>query len=189
MAEQDAQKKGKGVIKLVLLASLLSFTAGGAAGVLAWQKLNAGTEPVEEGHDEQAEKSDTLPVYVSHSSELSLGRIVVTLAATGAKSEAVRRLLIEPIIVYKGGHGASGDEKKKDDGHGEEKGAAPSDPVASKRAEVRDAYIEYLSQLTIEEVQGSHAIMKVKADLLRRARLVSESELPEAVLMNEFLVQ
>lgn len=61
--------------------------------------------------------------------------------------------------------------------------------VEERKVFVRDAFQDYLRQLSERDVQGSAGIAILKAELLRRARTVSDSDAPREILISDLIVQ
>lgn len=105
---------------------------------------------------------------------LAIGRITVNIAATGALGEKKNRfLVIEPTLVYDLGYDTLEGSK----------GMAVLQPA------IRDSFIEYLSQLHENDVYGSAGLSELRSELLRRARLASDSEAPLNILLQDFVLQ
>lgn len=186
--QDDKPKGGKKVFMIVLGASLLSFGGGSAAGFYAWQASQPAhsTEHENVGSDDHDTRSETY-AHVSDG-EHQVGRIVVKIASKSEK-DPMKRLLIEPVITFASdaGHADAGGDAG-DHGEGEDD-TAPVDPISRFNSKFRDVFVEYLSQVSEEEISGSFGMMNLRAELLRRARLVTGDETPTAVLIREFLIQ
>lgn len=103
--------------------------------------------------------------------ELPVGRIVTNLRGTGLSD--VSHLILDPVIAYDVPVGTP----------------AEADPLAPKMAELRDAFIDYLAGVSVDEISGSAGLATLRAELLRRARVVTADETPQAVLLQEFILQ
>lgn len=150
----------------------VTFLLGAAAGVYAAGFLGQGDEKPEGPKAEpapQAEQADRI--------ELAVGRIAVVIPSDqGAKR---LHMLISPLVIA---HSPAGSPNA---GHGAADSEAGTGPVA----ELRDAFIEYLSQLREAEVRGSLGLVTLRAELLRRARAVAPELNASAVLIQEFVIQ
>lgn len=151
---------------------LVVFILGAAAGVFAAGRLSpkAAEHKAAEEHAAEAEDHGTRL-------ELDVGRITVIIPSDH-KDGGNLHLLITPLVVGKSSAEAA------EGGHGG-KEEAPAGPVP----ELRDAFIEYLSQLQEFEVRGSLGLTTMRAELLRRARAVAPDLNASAVLIQEFVIQ
>lgn len=148
----------------------VDFIIGAAAGVYASGSFG----------QETADPGSTVEEAAGHEPagtrlELEVGRITVVLPA--AEAGGTLHLLITPLVV---GH-ASVDETASEHGAAED--------TAGPVPELRDAFIEYLSQLHEPEVRGSLGLVTMRAELLRRARAVAPELNASAVLIQEYVIQ
>lgn len=93
---------------------------------------------------------------------------IVSITETGRKSSRFLKLNI--ALVY--------DEKIEGANH-----------VAEREVYIRDAFQNYLRQLTERDLSGSIGVVRLKSELLRRARAVTESDAPQEVLIADIIVQ
>ena len=54
---------------------------------------------------------------------------------------------------------------------------------------MRDAFQDYLRQLSVRDIDGAHGLLLVRNELLRRARAIAGNDAPQEVLVMELLVQ
>ena len=54
---------------------------------------------------------------------------------------------------------------------------------------MRDTFQDYLRQLTESDLEGSAGLASMKAELLRRARVVTGSEAPREILVADMIIQ
>jgi len=54
---------------------------------------------------------------------------------------------------------------------------------------MRDSFQDYLRQMTERDLQGTIGLVTLKAELLRRARAITESEAPREILISDLIVQ
>ncbi len=54
---------------------------------------------------------------------------------------------------------------------------------------MRDAFQDYLRQLSVRDIDGAHGLVLVRNELLRRARAIAGNDAPQEVLVMELLVQ
>jgi flagellar FliL protein len=159
----------------LLIAGLVAvvFILGAAAGVVAGRFVGQDGPASDGASEEEAPH----PEEPGTRRELEVGRITVVIPANHARGGTLH-LLITPLVV---GH-SPGDEAEA--GHGEKEDSAPG-PVP----ELRDAFIEYLSQLQEPEVRGSLGLVTMRSELLRRARAVAPELNASAVLIQEYVIQ
>lgn len=67
--------------------------------------------------------------------------------------------------------------------------AEGADRVEARKLYLRDSFQEYLRQLTERDLQGTIGLVTLKAELLRRARAITESEAPRELLISDLIVQ
>jgi len=97
--------------------------------------------------------------------------IIVNISATTATGRQTTRFLkLNTALVY--------DEAAEGAKHVEE-----------RKPFVRDAFQDYLRQLSERDVQGSASLAILKAELLRRARTVSGTDAPQEILISDLIVQ
>lgn len=171
---------GRGRV-LVLAVVAGAFALGAGAGLYAGGFLGAASEPSPtdphaEGAAEEEGHAESEPAGVRM--ELDVGRITVIIPSDTARGGNLH-LLISPIVV------AHPIEAPETGGHGSGAAGEPVGPVA----ELRDSFIEYLSQLRDTDIRGSLGLVTLRAELLRRARLVAPDLNASAVLIQEFLIQ
>ena len=94
-------------------------------------------------------------------------------ASSGPGDKRGRYLVIEPTLVY----------DSQFDTLSTKGGMAEMQPA------LRDSFIEYLSQLHENDVYGSAGLAELRGELLRRARLVTQSEAPKTILLQDFVLQ
>mgnify|MGYP000138460185 CR=1 FL=1 len=176
---QASKKEGKGVAKIVFVASLVAFGLGAAVGAVSWSKLH----PASVSHESDAEPEEEMSFVhdFTGTGEHNLGKIVVPLSGTQLRpDQTAPRLLIDPVVVF---------QIEPKPSEGEREIASPEQVVVAKTSEFRDAFVAYLSQLSVEETRGSYALMSIRAELTRRARLLAEDVNISNVLIQEFMVQ
>lgn len=67
--------------------------------------------------------------------------------------------------------------------------AEGADRIEPRKLYLRDSFQEYLRQLTERDLQGTIGLVTLKAELLRRARAITESEAPQELLISDLIVQ
>lgn len=152
--------------------ALAVFVLGAVAGVVAAGLLSPKAAEPETAGEQPVETED-------HGTrlELDVGRITVIIPSDH-KDGGNLHLLITPLVV---GTAAA---EAAEGGHG-----AKEEALAGPVPELRDAFIEYLSQLHESEVRGSLGLTTMRAELLRRARAVAPDLNASAVLIQEFIIQ
>ncbi|WP_411839734.1 flagellar basal body-associated protein FliL [Paracoccus sp. ME4] len=136
----------------------------GAGGAAQYVTASTGDGPVS-GHAEAA-------APVRH--ELEIGRIIVNVRP-GANGSKVSHLVIDPVLEYVT-HATDGE-------------TVDESAIASRKSHFRDAFIDYLANVSEVEVTGSAGMSVVRSELLRRARLVAGNDAPSAVLLQEYILQ
>ena len=67
--------------------------------------------------------------------------------------------------------------------------AEGADQVEARKLYMRDSFQDYLRQMTERDLQGTIGLVTLKAELLRRARAITESEAPREILISDLIVQ
>jgi flagellar basal body-associated protein FliL len=194
MDEIEAEKSKGKAFKAILIISVLSFITGACAGVVGWQQFNpraegsgkAATHKEESSKDAYNKTSDEIrrdeeEVAEGGLSEFSVGRIVVPVGGSGKEENGPLRLLIDPVIVF-------------DPTSVIIEGEALTEVKAKKifkdsESRIRDVFIEYLSLTSGDQIRGSYGMSKLRSELLRRAKMVLGDDLPQAVLIRDYMVQ
>lgn len=152
--------------KLAVLALVGVIALGGVAGMAApfvfteTHEASASSDPV-----------DMQPA-IKH---LPIGRIAVNLRPIDADRPGARHLIIDTILTYDVNR-LSADAK----------GDAGLD---DQQPYLRDAFNEYLSNLTKDEVSGSSGMARMRSELLRRATAVVGNDAPQAILIQDYILQ
>ncbi len=61
--------------------------------------------------------------------------------------------------------------------------------IEERKLFLRDSFQDYLRQLTEKDVHGSIGLVRLKAELLRRARAISDSAAPQEILISDLIIQ
>ncbi|WP_375176153.1 flagellar basal body-associated protein FliL [Pseudooceanicola sp.] len=97
--------------------------------------------------------------------------IIVNISATTATGRQTTRFLkLNTALVY--------DET-----------APGADHIEERKEFVRDAFQDYLRQLSERDVQGSAGLAILKAELLRRARSVTGTDAAQEILISDLIIQ
>ncbi len=67
--------------------------------------------------------------------------------------------------------------------------AEGAEHVTDRRVYIRDAFQNYLRQLTERDLSGTIGVLRLKSELLRRARAITESDAPKEVLISDIIIQ
>lgn len=181
MTEAAEPEKKTGRRKLLALM-ILGVTGAGLGAGAALPIVFAGPG------EAAALASTTETALAPRTANLSIGRIAVNLRGAEASLGRPRNLIIDTIVEYdpalETGHVAASGEAGD---HGGD--AAPADPMQARQPRMRDAFIEYLSQLSEQDVTGSSGLASTRAELLRRARAVAGNDAPRALLIQDFIIQ
>lgn len=164
------------VLLLLLLLSIAALAGGLAAsmGPRAFIAFLRGEEIVEETvPEEKAEKAaDAGPGGAGSSLVVTpFKEIIVNITATTATGRRTSRFLkLNLALVY-------------DDA------AQGAERVEARKIYMRDSFQDYLRQLTERDLQGSMGLVTLKAELMRRARAITESDAPQDMLVSDLIVQ
>lgn len=67
--------------------------------------------------------------------------------------------------------------------------AGATEVLTARKAFMRDLFVGYIRSLSESDVRGMAGIINVKAELLKRARAASGSDLPQEILISDLIVQ
>ncbi|EAQ02171.1 hypothetical protein OB2597_21141 [Pseudooceanicola batsensis HTCC2597] len=164
---------------LIAVVGLVALIGGLVAAMGFDDALALATGGGSDTHEAAPEVTKNDSVAITHSSQKSAETVVVAPfkeiivnihATTATGRQTTRFLKLNAALVY--------DETLPGAAHVEE-----------RMVFVRDAFQDYLRQLSERDVQGSAGITILKAELLRRARSVSDSEAPREILISDLIVQ
>ncbi len=176
-SEEKPRRKWPILVLAVLLS--LSAVAGGLAlslGVEATLALVVGGGSEDPDHESKGHASEDVMQEGQHATNESLvvdplKEIIVNITSiteTGRKSS--RFLKLNLALVF-------------------DANAENSEHVTERKVYIRDAFQNYLRQLTERDLSGAVGVIRLKSELLRRARAVTESEAPKEVLISDIIVQ
>ncbi|MEO1951894.1 flagellar basal body-associated FliL family protein [Thioclava sp.] len=152
--------------RLVMAAGALAVVAMFCGGFVAFggvSALTGGSAADSAGHGASgAAGADAL---------LDFDDIVVNITETTADgTSAARYLKLHLALVYP----ESPDAEAK---------------MAEKKPFIRDTFTGFLRQMTVEDLRGSIGLIKLKAELLKRARAVVGNDTPSEILISDLVVQ
>lgn len=173
---------GRMVAVLVLLLLCLGGAIGGLTLALGTDKLRAaltgaagGGEPtMAEGATapESGYGAETPPPPPANEMAVTPFReIIVNINATTATGRTTSRFMkLNIALVF------------DDQAEGAER-------IEERRLFLRDSFQDYLRQLTERDLQGTLGLITIKQELLRRARVITESDAPQEILIADLIVQ
>ncbi|MBE9637151.1 flagellar basal body-associated FliL family protein [Salipiger mangrovisoli] len=179
-------KRGKLVIALAIaLACVAALLAGlvAAAGPARLSALISGedagaSDPA--GHQPAASESlspAALGAGGAHSPlpkniiSLPFQEIIVNITATTATGRQTSRFLkLNLALIY-------------------DKSLPGAEAIESRQLFLRDSFQDYLRQLNESDLQGSIGLARLKAELLRRARAITDSDAPLEFLIADLIIQ
>lgn len=133
---------------------------GGDAG-------HAGSEAATSGHGiESAEPGAATGIRIAAMSEMIVN--ITSLTMTGRKTTRFLKLNIAFAI---------------------DQSIEGAERFDERRLFIRDTLQDYLRQLAEDDLEGSAGLARLKAELLRRARAVMDSEAPREVLVSDMVIQ
>tara|TARA_R110002012_G_scaffold247584_1_gene423242 strand:- start:181 stop:489 length:309 start_codon:yes stop_codon:yes gene_type:complete len=102
---------------------------------------------------------------------MAFDEMIVNISATTESGRQTSRFLkLDLALVY---------DRKQD----------PEGLVETRHIFLRDAFQDYLRQLADRDLDGTHGLVTVKGELLRRARAVAGSKAPHEVLVTGLVIQ
>jgi len=160
------------ILGLVVL-SLVAVGGGlvvaiGPSGLTAM--LSADTDDEEVAAPQQEDASPPPPPGADLV-VMAFDEMIVNISATTESGRQTSRFLkLDLALVY--------DSKQDPDGL-----------VEMRHIFLRDAFQDYLRQLADRDLDGTHGLVTVKGELLRRARAIAGSEAPHEVLITGLVIQ
>jgi flagellar basal body-associated protein FliL len=157
---------GRNRMRWMLIGAFAILVVGISAGAGIWRMQQPAV--LTEGQTISAARAASGQVL------LPVGRITVNVMASGLSGDRRSRfLVIEPTLLYDAAFDAATEGRR----------------MADLQPALRDSFIEYLSQLHEDDVYGSAGLADLRHELLRRARLVTASEAPISILLQDFVLQ
>lgn len=168
--------------KLALAAAVIVLSAGALAGGLFLSMGSDGLGQLLAGgssqdaaqdapHGAEAEpESPRLTDHPAHAMVVFDDMIVNITAITATGRITSRFLKLNIGLVY-------------------DQTVAGAENVAERELFMRDAFQDYLRQLNERDLQGSIGIVNLKAELLRRARAITETTAPREILIADLIIQ
>lgn len=157
--------------KIILVAVVAAvFIIGAGAGI------GLGTFLKDEAVQDIAPRADTPKEEGNEGNrqEIDIGRITVVIPADRAGGGKLHLLIAPLVVAYPESAAGAHDEAEK---------------ATMPTAELRDAFIEYLSQLRESDVRGSAGFALLREELLRRARAVAPDLNAKMVLIQDLVIQ
>lgn len=180
-APQETGKKRfskKGIIRIVAVLFLAgaSITAGliGSIGLGGVGNLFFGTESSESEQEAQKEKEEDKNVETMITDDklkiIDLDEMIVNITGTTAAGRKTTRFLKVKVSIVYNTH--EGDNK-----------------ITSRKAFLRDSFQDYLRQLDEKELVGTLGFINLKAELLKRAQAIVNSDEVKDILISDLVVQ
>jgi len=174
--EGDAEAGSRRKLFMILGLVLLSFVAvaGGlvaAIGPAGLRAMLSADTVVEEVAAPQPEDASPPPPPGADLVVMAFDEMIVNISATTESGRQTSRFLkLDLALVY---------DRKQD----------PEGLVETRHIFLRDAFQDYLRQLADRDLDGTHGLVTVKGELLRRARAVAGSTAPHEVLVTGLVIQ
>jgi flagellar FliL protein len=177
-AESEEEPRRRLGRKLVLFAAVAVLSSGALAGGLFLSLGAEGRAQLLAGDsdggaargapaDTESAKLTDRPGYAM----ANFDDMIVNITAVTATGRVTSRFLkLKVALVY-------------------DQTAEGAENVAGRELFMRDAFQDYLRQLSERDLQGSIGIVNLKAELLRRARAIAESRAPSEVLIADMVIQ
>lgn len=188
----DGSRKGGLVIALAIaLACVVALLAGlvAAAGPARLGALLSGAKATESSSSAHTDASGQgaasasgsgassytqlmdMPKQPENIIVLPFQEIIVNITATTATGRQTSRFLkLNLALVY-------------------DNSIAGAATIETRQLFMRDSFQDYLRQLNESDLQGSIGIARLKAELLRRARAITDSEAPREFLIADLIIQ
>ncbi len=168
--EQDAQKprskKRLGLIGVAILVLIGAGTGGYFFMAPQDEDVAAANEQPKKESKEKAKESDDESYIVAPFKE-----IIVNISSITARGEATSRFLkLNIALVY-------------------DPSIQGAERLAERQVFIRDSYIDFLRQLSENDLNGSAGLAQLKGELLHRARLLAETDAPKEILIADMVIQ
>lgn len=168
--EQDAQKPKPKKRLFFIGATILVLLGAGAGGffyLVPQDENEASAEEYPDKESKKKEKNNDDERYVV----APFKEIIVNISSITARGEATSRFLkLNIALVY-------------------DPGMQGAERLAERQVFIRDAYIDFLRQLSENDLSGSAGLAQLKSELLHRARLLAETDAPKEILIADMVIQ
>ncbi|EPX78009.1 flagellar basal body-associated FliL family protein [Salipiger mucosus] len=175
---EDAPDVNKGRMKGKLLKFALLILIGGASltgGLVAAVGIdgvkNAVSGTSEEAHSaeqtHETETEDTVDYAYLNFDEMIVN--ITGYTASGRKTS--RFMKIKLTMVY------------------EDQGPDEATELENKKIFMRDSFQDYLRQLDERDLQGSYGLVRLRSELLKRAKAVTGNQAPQEILIGDLIIQ
>lgn len=160
----------------LVLVSLLALGGGlvAAVGPARLMALMAPDQPVEPAQDIVAAPDGTEPEAPPPGAEfvaMPFDEMIVNITAqTESGRQTSRFLKVDLSLVY---------DKQQDS----------AGVVEARHIFLRDAFQDYLRQLADRDLEGTHGLVTVKGELLRRARAIAGNDAPRELVITGMVIQ
>lgn len=160
----DPVRKGNPIRKIAIMAVLgflgLSVGLVSTTGLGGMGKLISG-----EAASEEETQNGENPEY----QYMNFDEIIVNIEGRNSAGRKVSRFMkVKLTLVYDGEESAD---------------------ITKRKPYIREAFQDYLRQVTEKEVQGSHGMLSLKTELLKRAKTLAGNDGPKEVLIGELIIQ
>ncbi|NDV50799.1 flagellar basal body-associated protein FliL [Salipiger sp. PrR003] len=177
-----AAKKGASkIVKIVALLLIGSFSLAGGLflsvgkdGVMS--ALSGSSEEEQTEHaatdEHRADESHEAAGEGQKYSYLNFDEMIVNITGyTAAGRKTSRFMKIKFTMVY------------------EDHGAEAAAELESRKLYMRDAFQDYLRQLDERDLQGSFGLVRLRSELLKRAKAVAGNDAPHEILIGDLIIQ
>lgn len=175
-AEGAAGAGSRRKLFMILGLVVLSVVAVGgglvaAIGPSGLRAMLSGDPAVEDLAAPQQEDMSPPPPPGADLVVMAFEEMIVNISATTESGRQTSRFLkLDLALVY---------DRKQD----------PDGLVETRHIFLRDAFQDYLRQLADRDLDGTHGLVTVKGELLRRARAIAGSKAPHEVLITGLVIQ
>ncbi|APX89197.1 hypothetical protein BV394_05270 [Brevirhabdus pacifica] len=166
------------ILVLVLLAGgatvgglMMAMGPSSVMAMLTGGPAEAATDPKAESPKQAADSKGAGSAGGAATEIMPFKEIIVNITAITASGRRTSRFLkLNVALVYDAAQDADG-------------------LVSARQLYMRDAFQDYLRQLTERDLQGTQGLLTLKEELLRRARAIAGSEAPREILVADLIVQ
>lgn len=164
--EQDTPKSKSLKKRAFFGVIVLALLGAGAGGSFFLAPQDEDIAAAEEEQQKESKNNDDESYVVAPFKE-----IIVNISSITARGEATSRFLkLNIALVY-------------------DPGIQGAERLAERQIFIRDSFIDFLRQLSENDLNGSAGLAQLKGELLHRARLLAETDAPKEILIADMVIQ
>ena len=158
---QEAEAKKSGVMGLILAVLVLTVLGAVGGGMIALRQVDTITQIAEKRANEEPPKAENALAWSEDSTVAPVEPVISNLAAPAGVW-----IRLETAIVY--------DKESVND-------------LARLKAETAEAILSFVRTVTLQELQGSSALLHLRDDLNERVRFITGNVVEELIIQSMVL--